>query len=219
MDVTVFDRADPSQIQSHPFPHLVVENALPDPVFAALQATLPPPPTAPPSTPNQRSVLPAWMICDLPHFDPAWRAFAQRHTAPDILGKVRSLFGFHWPNWLGEPPEDPTAYGRLRMEDQSSRTVSQDCRLECITPSGETAGGSHRRAHLDSANRYFSALLYFRDPEDRSEGGGLDLFAWKPSHPGPTENAYAAEIPADHVERVLTVPNRSNTLVVFPNGP
>ena len=78
------------------------------------------------------------------------------------------------------------------------------------------APGSHRRGHVDTPDRLFSALFYLRSPEDDSTDGGLEIFRYKDA---PPDDLDAFELPPETIERVHTIPYQANTLVVFPNSP
>lgn len=209
---TVFAKAGPEHIQTAPFPHLVIEDALPPDTFQRLLASRPSPQTG--DRPSLRVPTPAWMLIQFPFYDPVWKAFAEAHTRPAIVRRVQTLFAAHLP------PETPRVEGKtfgvLGRETHDTAEVLTDARLEVITPTG-TAWGSHRRGHLDTRNRLFTALYYLRPPGDDSDGGGLDLFRWRGT---PTEEQKDAfELCEDTViERAATVPYRGNTLVCFPQS-
>mmetsp|Transcript_2275 Transcript_2275/g.3612 ORF Transcript_2275/g.3612 Transcript_2275/m.3612 type:complete len:226 (-) Transcript_2275:110-787(-) len=146
-----------------------------------------------------------------------WVAFAERHTRADITHGIRKLFGEYWPH--PEPPNKSTAFGLFNHNSFSNNiTVLCDSRLEVISPPGLLMGGSHRGPHLDTANRLFSALLYFRHDNDNSTGGGLDLFTWKNISTRP-KHLDIFQFPQDLVQLHTSIPFRSNTLVAFPNHP
>lgn len=214
MEVTLFDRLGPEHIRHAPFPHAVIEDALPVDLCARLVETRPSA-SPPPSRPATRVALPAWMLESLPMYDAAWRALARRHIQPDVLRKVRALFGDDWPSHLPEPSVEDGDYGALWKDAHETHPILCDARLELISPNPD-APAAHRVQHIDAPNRLFSALYYLRDPEDESEGGGLTLFRF---HGDPPSDLAVNTFDDDAVEAVVTVPYRANTLVVFPNRP
>ena len=213
MNVSLFDRLDESCIRTDPFPHAVLEAALPEDLCAHLIATRPP--SAPSKREGVRIAYPAWMLQSIPSYDPAWAALAVRHIRADNLSTIRRLFRDHWHDHLPEPPEDSAAYGTLWRDTYETHDVLCDARLELISPN-PSAPTSHRQQHLDAGNRLFSALYYLRAPEDDSEGGGLSLFRYHGARP---DRLDVNEFDDTQVETVLTVPYQANTLVVFPNCP
>lgn len=214
MEISLFDRLTPDSIRTEPFPHAVIENALPSDLAGRLIAARPPiSPT--PRREAQRTAIPAWMLSSLDLFDPAWRALAARHLRPDILRRIHGAFAAHWPAHLPAPPDDDAAYGTLWQDGHETHAVLCDARLELISPN-PTAPAAHRRQHLDAGNRIFSALYYLRDPADDSEGGGLTLYRFRGD---PPQRLNVNEFPDTAVEAAVTIPYRANTLVVFPNRP
>lgn len=214
MEISLFDRLDASYIRRDPFPHAVIDEALPAELCAHLIATRPdiaPPPTRE----GVRTAIPAWMLRSLEFYDPVWQAIAARHLRPDILRRVRTVFGAEWHDHLPEPPGDDAAYGTMWQDTHESHAILCDARLEIISPNPTTAV-SHRRQHLDTGNRLFSALYYLRAPGDDSEGGGLSLFRYRTGRP---DRLDVNEFDDDAVETAVTIPYRANTLVVFPNCP
>lgn len=209
---TVFAKAGPEHIRTAPFPHLVVEDALPPAVFERLLRTRPTP--SPGNRPSLRVPTPAWMLRRFDFYDPAWRAFATAHTRPAIARRVQQLFADHLPPHC--PRVEGKRFGLVGLDSHPACDVLTDARLEVITATGDT-WGSHRRGHLDTPNRLFTALYYLRPPEDDSEGGGLDLFRWR--RPPTAQEKVAFELDEETViERVATLPYRGNTLVCFPQS-
>ncbi|NQV99657.1 MAG: 2OG-Fe(II) oxygenase [Rhodospirillales bacterium] len=213
IDKSVFAKARCEDVRKDPFPHLVIENALAARNFDNLLRSRPPF-TGGEDADNRRTATPAWVFTSTDVFDPVWSDFVSLHTRPEITRHVLSLFTDH----LTSPQPDLPASTRFGIHgitaNWTTADVLTDTRLEIISPA-HTAG-SHRKGHLDTANRLFSALFYLRAADDTSTGGGLDLFRWKD---GPKAKLDVFELPEDDIEHVLTVPYKANTLVVFPNSP
>lgn len=211
LEKTVLAKARPEDVRTDPFPHLVIEDALDADVFAELLRTRPPY-SGDSEASNRRVSTPAWVAITTEAFDPAWRVFSALHSQPAITRRMWELFDGHLADSLPTLPNDDR-FGVLGMDDWAAADVLCDARLDTISPA--RSAGSHRKAHLDTPNRFFSALLYFRSPDDCSSGGGLDLFRWTD---GPKAPLDAFEFAESTVERVLTVPYKANTLVAFPNS-
>lgn len=219
----MFDRLVTADVRTDPFPHAVVHDALPADVYERLARTRPA--TSAPDG-NIRSVVPGWVLQRLPHVDPAWRDFVDRHLTVQMAVRVARAFGDHWAPPLPSADTLDTATWSLVGGDTippglgepvpADAEVRVDCRVESISASPDAAG-SHRQQHLDLPTRLYSALLYMRHPDDDTEGGGLVLYRWR----GRTPATFAddLELPQDRVEPVVTVPYAANTLVVFPNSP
>jgi len=221
---TILDRARPEDIRLDPFPHLVVEPALPPEVFAALNACRPDfglGGAARAAKPNQRIPLSTWLLLDSPATPPVWRDFLAAHASPAFLHRMLDLFGPHLPRhcpeldgWRRTNP-DPTT-GLLGRDTHDRAAVLLDSRLEVISPvQGAPAG--HRTGHLDTPNRLYSSLLYFRDPEDDTDPpGDLHLYRWATGRP---QEVTRYEIPEPELTLAGVVPYRANLAVLFPNSP
>jgi hypothetical protein len=217
---TILDRADPAKIATEPFPHLVIDGALPEAAYRALADSFPGYADVvgagtPPS--NQRYPFSAFMIDWAPWMPAAWKAFARTHTSRAFLRQVHRSFAGHWPEaaeavWAGL--EDASL--GLFMRDDAE--ILCDARIELNTPVTDRPS-SVRGGHLDTPNRLFSALLYMRPAGDDTPGGDLALSRFRSGAPpadGPLDRFAFDQ--AD-LETVVTVPYAANRLVIFPNRP
>lgn len=211
IEKTVFAKARAQDIRTAPFAHLVIEDALDADVFERLLSARPPY-NGSADADNVRNATPAWVMMTTEVFDPVWRDFATLHTRPEVTRHVLDLFADHLADSQPDLDED-MRFGVQGLCEWADTDVQTDARLEIVSPA-HTAG-SHRKGHLDTPNRLFSALLYLRTPNDSSTGGGLDLFRWTG---GPKGQLDAFELAECDIEHVVTVPYKANTLVVFPNS-
>jgi len=104
IEKTVFAKARPQDIQTVPFPHLVIEDALPADVFEKLLSTRPPYNGAADAD-NRRSAVPAWVITNTAVYDRAWVEFADLHTRPEITRFVVDLFADHLADGYPTPDD------------------------------------------------------------------------------------------------------------------
>lgn len=212
LDRTAFRKARKENVRTSPYPHMVIEDALDPDFYQALARSRPPYPGNA-SVSNRRMAVNAWVIMTTGVYGEAWTEFARLHTQPDIHYRVMDLFKGHLADTLPRLPRDTTRWGVLGLDRWDTADALTDARLETISPAH--AVGSHRRGHLDTPNRLFSALLYMRADDDDSIGGGLDLFRWKN---GPKGRLDVFEMSPHDIEHVTTVPYRANTLVIYPNS-
>jgi hypothetical protein len=77
-----------------------------------------------------------------------------------------------------------------------------------------THESSVETAHIDLCDKIFSALLYMRDPLDRSKGGDLDLYQWRREPRFIGHRTLGRD-----VDVAKTVPYRANSYVCFVNSP
>ena len=221
---SILDRAGATGIQLEPFPHLVVENALPPDDYDRLQATKPDfglRGRTGTRRSNQRIAFFGSLLTQSPAVDEIWKAFIAVHTAPAFFERVIDLFrdrlAEHHPHlaaWLAAHPSP--RIGLLNRDSFGAIDVALDCRLEIMTPV-HGAASSHRRGHVDAPNRLYSGLFYMREPDDHARpAGDLNLYRWAVGVPGPLDRF---EIPEAELVLAKTVPYAANKLVLFPNSP
>lgn len=212
----------PDRIRTDPFPHLVIHDALPPDLYAALADGFPgleqivgTGMSRVPS--NRRYTMMAHLLLTLPGIPECWRDFARIHTDPAFLAEVESIFAGHWPvallNALGGQLSGHRT-DRLNLVHNQSARILMDARLEVNTPVHHKPS-SARGPHLDTPNRLYSGLFYLRHPDDDAIGGDLELFRWRN---GPTAVIDGYTLPDGAVERVTTIPYQPNTLVMFRQG-
>lgn len=172
-----------------------------------------------------------------------WSEFLRQHASDEFVSEVMSLFEsdiqrcasrLHqeilapaWKRALYESrePGGGRRFARLRPLTWLGRTVwLNDFRrpraldvqgratLALNTPVRQAT--SVRGPHVDSPHKCYVGLFYLRHPDDRSTGGDLELFRWKPGRVG---KPWAAKIAADDVEVIETVPYEANTFALFLN--
>ena len=200
---TVLDRARAADVRTDPFPHLVIEDALPAPLCRELAA----------SFPDFRRV--GWD--GEPPSNQRFALFAFLALLRDFLRRVRALFAGHWTEacehiWAGL---DEARLGYV-MRDGEDADILVDARLELNTPVKD-GPSVVRGAHLDTPNRLFSALYYLRRDGDDTPGGDLGLYRFTGAPPAQGLDRFAFD--PEEVEEVARVPYRANTLVIFPNRP
>lgn len=219
-----------NDIETEPFPHVVVRDAMPPAAYRDFAAHTPHYEAVSwegNRTSNRRFSSPAPFLLADPRVHDTWKSLVRTHTSPGFFAEIVALFASFWS--LANPglvdrfgPLDALRAGRVEGHDDDgsaaafhSFDVLLDARFEVNTPV-HGAASSVRRGHLDNPNRVYSGLFYLRAPEDDSAGGDLELYRWKAGRPGATDRH---EIPDAELESVKRVPYAANTLVLFPNGP
>jgi hypothetical protein len=217
---SVLDGLTPANVRCEPFPHVVIDGALPAAAYRALADSFPSFAQVAwdgPAPSNQRFAMSTFMYEILDSMPEVWRAFGRRHTGRTFLRQVYALFAGHWT------PAAEAAWARLEtarlglfLRDHDA-DIQCDARAELNTPVTD-APSSVRGGHLDTANRLFSGLLYMRPDGDDTPGG--DLCLYRPA-PGidtiARKNAFAFD--DQELVEAARVPYAANRLVMFPNGP
>ena len=218
---SVLHRASPADVVDHPFPHLVVADALDGALYAELVRQLPPAsllidgrePAA-----NTYYHYGASRMLDNAAVSPLWQEFMARHVSPAFYREVMTFFGDRaralYPGLearLGRPLEDLETSIRFREEPAD---VALECQLTYCSPPDRPS--SSAPPHVDREVALYAGLLYLRCDGDASAGGDLDLYRFR-GEPG----GFRADrsVPESRLEKVTTVRYRPNTLVIFPHSP
>jgi hypothetical protein len=220
----------PERIVAEGFPHIFVPNALEASFYAELAAAFPsmeriagPGPL--PS--NQVFRTPACDVLADPAIPRIWRDFFAYHCSgrflAEMVGFWRDAIAREYPEiegWFGKPLSSLTSGVRHYRKDKPAENLPEnlqtDARLDCqfFVNSPVTTPSSVRGSHVDKPYKLFAALLYFRHPEDRSEGGNLLLERFKTRrHPFDRRQ----HVPDRFVEPFAEVPYAPNTLIMWLN--
>lgn len=209
------------QVQTEPFPHVVVADALPDDVCLRLISEYPSLKALTndaESINNQRFSLSASQALSGAHISSLWREFVRLHTSELFFGQVINLFGddirLIYPSLeqsIGALDELNT--GMRHLDSFSEADILLDAQI-CVNTRVIEAPSAVRRIHVDSPQKLFAGLYYLRHPDDTSTGGDLEIcrFVGKPS------GLRGAEIDDRSVEVVKTIKYQRNVLVMFINN-
>jgi len=232
--LSILSNAATSDLVLEPYPHLIIRNALDKEVFDALQATLP----AAEQILDGREKKDTWFdypacrVVNNETIAPLWRAFFEYHTSTAFFQELVSLFGnqictLHpqLESQMGKPLEQAIVGMRPGgREDRLAKgaDVSMECQFYVnYTEHPRTVRGSH----VDRPSELFAALLYFRQPDDNSIGGDLEVNQVRePGSIFPNERSIAVdslpmELDDDKLLNVATAKYEANTLVLFLNSP
>jgi hypothetical protein len=229
---SVLDSLTQADLRGEPYPHLVVEDCLPESYFNELAAAYPSNETildfcqANPyrrfafadgvAKQNYRYDIATFQALENPEAIPAiWRDFIEHHTSRDfflqivdILGtEIRKAYPF-LEDTLGRPLHGLSTGVRW----QSKHDIYLDCQIGINTPATRTH--STRGVHTDAPEELFAILLYFKNPEDDTPGGDLEICRWRDPK---KKHFLGADADPSAVELVDTVSYKANTMVMFLN--
>ena len=228
MTHSILDRISGDKIKRDGSPRAIIENALPDDYYRELAETFPSMAHVvggrelKSNRPYRTLAIEALQDPTLPQI---WREFIAYHCSAEFYQRLIDVWGAdieaihrHIAREFGKPLRDFTL--GLRHEGKGDNPLNRthdimmDCQFSYNSPVQEVS--SVRGPHLDSPQKLFVALLYFRYLDDRSTGGDLDFYRLvRGRYPKPK----AARIDPGCVERFETVPYRPNLLVMFINSP
>jgi len=163
-------------VEMQPFPHICIDNALPENLYNELVDT-----------------FPEEIICSTPVLDNGityrhksnpvllesrtpsiWKEFFAYHTSTEFFQYVVEIFEDSFVKYY--PKE---IYEQLVLGDVGIRRIQKktkfvtDCQFVVHEPVDET--GTTRTPHLDNPGEIYAGLLYMKKPNDTSTGGNFTL--------------------------------------------
>ena len=191
------------EVKNDPYPHFIIQDALPDDIYQELYRTRP----SPEEIIGHRRIIENQRV-DIPTRDalnlslPAiWHEFIEYHSSKAFVSELLELFGI-------KPPKYSCGVRGTGYFD-----ISTECQPGINTPL--TVTQSVRGPHLDNPIELYGGMFYMPDPNDLSFGGELEVYRLidTPRFFG------KLEIDPSCCELVDIVPYKANTLVMFMNGP
>ena len=230
---SILEKASINELVCDPFPYIVIDDCLPQRYFEALAEAYPSNDTIikyckdhpfrkftfvdGEARSNDRYDISAFQAFENPEqLSPIWIDFIRYHTSSAFFSEVLRLLG---PEISKIHPFLEGALGRTLndfstgVRFRSNCDISLDCQIGINTPA--TQKSSVRRVHTDAAVELFAALLYFRDPEDDTPGGDLEVFKWKNKN---KKVFIGSEADESATELVSTIEYKANRMVLFLNS-
>ena len=197
---SVLRNARKSDVRLHPYPHVVIENCLPDDVYEELEKFYPnyedivqiAKPGRTSIASNRRVDLRASMVFSKKNgidssnkqiVSKAWEEFIRYHSSREFHEEVIDLFGeevftkYHGglEEKYGLKLREMETEVRLMSRKKNPAPVTLDAQIGVNTP--VIKGQSRVRGlHVDNAHELYAGLLYFRDKNDPAKGGNLEVF-------------------------------------------
>lgn len=232
--LSILQNIRPQDIRTDPYPHVVVQNALPEALYCELEALLPPAGLLLEGREAKDTWFdyPACKVATNETIAPLWREFFAYHTSAAFFRELVGLFGEHLRQLhpdlerkLGGPLEGLGTMVRQTGAGENPANRSADVALECqFYTNYSRSPRVVRGPHVDRPTELFAALLYLRDPADPSSGGDLavcrarDEKAVFPRARSVHIDMLPMEIRDAAVEVVETIRYAPNTLVLFLNS-
>ena len=164
-------------VDSDPFPHVVIKDALSEDHAALLTAEFPISAFDLEKN-NYRQDISASNLNKYPEISQSWKDFINFHCSKDFFLQLAHLFKEYIPyENLKQKNIDQFNTGIRFSDSPSANDIMLDAQISINTP--VTHKGSVRKIHVDNTNKLFSGLFYLRQSADDSKGGNLQLFSWK----------------------------------------
>ena len=196
-------------VESDPYPHIIIENALPEKIHCELLKTLPDQ-RIDQQEPRDGHKKLTWHVGEIKQeqwpISSVWRDFIEYHCSEKFFFDVLDVFD-KWHDTLPISKEKIQVQDRSNDKDTSGNAYT-DFSMVKHPPENNV---SNRTPHNDNEKEIYAGLLYLKYPEDKSTGGGFaihkadDLSMTKQRvfhNPGPI---------------VKVCPYRSNQFVMFWN--
>ena len=193
-----------------PYPHIVIEDALPEDIYNQLEKEWP--------TQQLLSTEPfdngiCYRLKSDQMLKPnvvsdSWRQFAEYHTSAKFYDEVKNIFGDFMPNIV---EADKTI--SPRGWDKGGDKIGSDCQTVMHKP----VDFSSRTPHIDNPREIYAGLLYMPYEDDTSTGGDFQLHRQASTITEVNKNGGRA-VGDKAGDIVKTVPYKRNTFVMFCNN-
>jgi len=231
-NLSILQNFRPSLVVREPFPHFVIDGALPADVYDALDRQYPSPELIfanqsrhrpeKQMLSNRRYDISAGTVHSKPELDLGlWRDFVLYHSSQEFLDEVLDKLGDFVAlrhDWLlpklhaKAPGGKPRAGVRRHSDDAASCEVALDCQVGMNSPVKEPS--AVKGLHLDTNIELFAGLFYVRDASDDTAGGDLQIYRWKSGTPSFYEKR---NVRPEHAELAGVVPYAANRFALLLN--
>tara|TARA_B100000683_G_scaffold224811_1_gene223206 strand:- start:1419 stop:2186 length:768 start_codon:yes stop_codon:yes gene_type:complete len=201
-------------VVADPYPHIIIEDALPDNVYAELERTFPE--NAVLSTePFDGGICYRYKADKLLQeaFKPEiWRDFCDYHTSAEYVNQCFRLF---------EPWLTPQLQREFLHEEVAARgwtndahNIHTDCQLVMHKPITDRTS---RTPHLDNPIEIYAGLLYMPHPDDSGTGGEFQIHHSKGTITEVNKTLGRQVNDNNNGGIAYTVPYKPNTFAMFLN--
>ena len=202
-------------VQINPYPHVIIEDALPWDLYEELENTFPEDQVLA-TKPFDDGIcyrMKANVMLD-PNFQPEiWRKFAQYHTSAEWFNEVNKLFKFYLPAVLNKKFTEDELGARGWAED--NKNIWTDCQVVMHKPIEEKTS---RTPHIDNPMEMWAGLLYMPYKNDESTGGEFQLRSVL-DDVKKVNMTLGRQIYRSNLGPVVkSVPYKRNTFVMFANN-
>jgi len=221
----VFAAIERATLVEDPFPHLVVQDALPADIADTFLAEMPSVEVLAQGRPigsNVRFYVPSAVAFADPRIAEPWKGALRTclDSAQGFLDLFIRRLGDHlrttYPQFETQfAPLDQLRARPRAHKGRQKHEVGMDFQMVVNSPA-LTSGTSVRGAHLDQSNKLISGLLYLRTPDDDSVGGELELYASAVDKVSLDQSNNAS---SEQVRFARRYPYRHNLLVLPLNSP
>lgn len=220
--LSLLQRAKREDVRLSPYPLLILDDALPAPLYTELEKSFP-------SMfvmgifdrkNNHRWNYNNSKARQNPFIARIWRDFLAYHASQAFYDEIVFLFEDAikavYPGRFDNGELRKMKAGARNVDAEGSKDVFMDAIIAGNTP--VTAASSVRTTHVDAGDKLFSGLLYMRPDGYDAKGGDLTISRFKPEYAADkAANFNGHYVDDDRVDVIETVPYAKNRLVLFIN--
>lgn len=221
MNLNILQKAKKTDLILEPFPHLIIENALPDDIYSKLDNLWPEAflssdhPTLTDEKGHTTRYLSNPVLLEK-IVDPLWIDFFQYHISQDfyrytvdiLSAAIKEYYPDHADTILNG---NPSARQSINQNIDNTVLVT-DCQFvqNKVLKNNETS----RTAHLDNPQEIYAALFYMKKTDDHCIGRDLFIYECKDSRPPLGKKRVVDE---QHIKFVKKCEYKANTAILFLN--
>ncbi len=221
MNYNVLQNANKSQIIMHPFPYIVVENALPVDVYEHLETTWPEEllssnyENLTDEKGHTKRYLSSKVLQDK-IVSTAWLEFFEFHLSNEFYKNAVYLFEDaikkYYPDQVTDILNGAVVPRNKVNQNTNTTPFVTDCQFVQNKPLSDAE--TSRTPHLDNPQEIYAALLYMKKKDDNSTGRNFQIY--ESIHPQPRLGKKRT-IEETELRISRTVEYKPNTLVMFLN--
>ena len=198
-------------VQADPYPHVVIEDALPWDLYEQLEREWPEQQLLA-TQPHDNGIcyrLKADSMLRPGLVSEAWRKFTEYHTSVKFYNEVKNVF----KDYITDLPNVENSLSP-RGWDKGNDMIGTDCQTVMHSP----IDFSSRTPHIDNPREIYAGLLYMPYPKDDSTGGEFQIHRSVGEIKRVNKNGGREVEVKNQGSIVKSVPYKRNTFVIFCNN-
>ena len=198
-------------VQADPYPHVVIEDALPWDLYEQLEREWPEQQLLA-TQPHDNGIcyrLKADSMLRPGLVSEAWRKFTEYHTSVKFYNEVKNVF----KDYITDLPNVENSLSP-RGWDKGNDMIGTDCQTVMHSP----IDFSSRTPHIDNPREIYAGLLYMPYPKDDSTGGEFQIHRSVGEIKRVNKNGGREVEIKNQGSIVKSVPYKRNTFVIFCNN-
>lgn len=220
MYLNILQKAKKIDLVMEPFPHLIIENALPIEIYNQLDREWPEEflRSGHESLTDEKGHTKRYLSAKAlqeNYITELWKEFFKYHTSNEFYKFTLEILSDAIKEYYPEKADtilNSVAVPRTAVNQKQSNTpFVTDCQFVMNNPLAETE--TSRTAHLDNPQEIYAALFYMRRSDDYCTGRNLEIF----SSPTRTPSLGKKRTVTDQITLVKTCEYKPNSVLLFLN--